>query len=323
MIVITGAAGFIGSALAHYLNEQFYNDLVLVDDFSRSDKGRNLAALKYTALVPRDEFGQWIDTNHRLVQFVFHLGARTDTAEFNKDIFNRLNLNYSKMVWLKCVQYGLPLVYASSAATYGMGENGYRDDHAIVPLLKPLNPYGESKNEFDKWVLLQKETPYFWAGFKFFNVYGPNEYHKGRMASVVFHAFRQIRDTGKMKLFRSHREDVKDGEQKRDFIYVKDVVRVLFYFMLHRKDSGIYNLGTGNARSFLDLARNVFRALGKEEFIEFIDTPADIRDKYQYFTEADISKLRKAGYNYTFYSLEEGIFDYVTHYLMPDKCYGE
>lgn len=323
MIVITGAAGFIGSALAHYLNDEFYNDLVLVDDFSRADKGRNLAGLKYTALVPRDEFSRWLDANHRLVQFVFHLGARTDTAEFNKDVFDRLNLNYSKMVWARCVQYGLPLVYASSAATYGMGEYGYRDDHAIVPLLKPLNPYGESKNEFDKWVLSQKETPYFWAGFKFFNVYGPNEYHKGRMASVVFHAFRQIRDTGKMKLFRSHREDIRDGEQKRDFVYVRDVVRVLFYFMHHRKDSGIYNLGTGNARSFLDLARNVFRAVGKEEVIEFIDTPADIRDKYQYFTEADISKLRKAGYTDAFFSLEEGIFDYVTRFLMPDKCYGE
>ncbi|MGB9747191.1 MAG: ADP-glyceromanno-heptose 6-epimerase [Bacteroidales bacterium] len=323
MIVITGAAGFIGSALAHYLNEQFYNDLVLVDDFSRTDKGRNLKGLQYTALVPRDEFDHWLDGNHRLVQFVFHLGARTDTAEFNRVVFERLNLNYSKMVWARCVQYGLPLVYASSAATYGLGEHGYRDDHAIVPFLKPLNPYGESKNEFDKWVLEQKQTPYFWAGFKFFNVYGPNEYHKGRMASVVFHAYKQIKETGKMKLFRSHREDFKDGEQKRDFVYVRDVVRVLFYFMHHRKDSGIYNLGTGKARTFLDLARNVFRAMGKEEIIEFIDTPADIRDKYQYFTEADISKLRKAGYTDDFSSLEEGISEYVARYLIPDKCFGE
>lgn len=323
MIVITGAAGFIGSALAHYLNEQFFNDLVLVDDFSRVEKARNLVGLKYTALVSREEFSQWVDINHRLIQFVFHLGARTDTAEFNKDVFNQLNVNYSKMVWSKCVQYGLPLVYASSAATYGMGEHGYRDDHAIVPFLKPLNPYGESKNEFDKWVLLQKEAPYFWAGFKFFNVYGPNEYHKGRMASVVFHAFRQIKDTGKMKLFRSHREEIKDGEQKRDFVYVRDVVKVLFYFMHHRKDSGIYNLGTGEARSFMDLARNVFKAMGKVESIEFVDTPSDIRDKYQYFTEADISKLRNAGYSDAFFSLEDGIFEYITRYLIPDKCYGE
>lgn len=323
MIVITGAAGFIGSALAHYLNEQFFNDLVLVDDFSRLDKLRNIKGLKITAKVPRDEFDRWLDENHKLVQFVFHLGARTDTTEFNKEVFDKLNLNYSKMVWGKCVQYGLPMIYASSAATYGMGERGYRDDHLLVTWLKPLNPYGESKNEFDKWVLQQKETPYFWAGFKFFNVYGPNEYHKGRMASVVFHSFWQISQTGKMRLFRSHRADVKDGEQKRDFVYVKDVVKVLVYFMHNRKNSGIYNLGTGQARTFLDLTKNVFRALGREPVIEFIDTPEDIRDKYQYFTEAEISKLRNAGYTEGFYSLEEGIYDYVTNYLLPDKCFGE
>lgn len=323
MIVITGAAGFIGSALAHYLSGQFYTDLVLVDEFSREDKLRNIHHLKVTEKVPRENFGEWLDRNHRLVQFVFHLGARTDTAEFDKRVFNKLNLNYSKMVWNKCVLYGLPLIYASSAATYGMGEFGYADDHEVVAKLKPLNPYGESKNEFDKWVLQQEEKPWFWAGMKFFNVYGPNEYHKGRMASVVFHAFRQVSQTGRLKLFRSHRSDFKDGEQMRDFVYVKDVVKVLFFLMLHRKDSGIYNLGTGKARTFMHLGEAVFYAMSKPVQIDFVDTPEDIRDKYQYFTEAKMDKLRSIGYVDDFYTLEKGITDYIQNYLIPGRYMGE
>ncbi len=316
MIIVTGAAGFIGSCLVEKLNSERYFDLILVDDFSNEKKNRNLQDKKFTAKVHRDEFIDWLKRNHKLVQFVFHLGARTDTTEFNKSVFDKLNLNYTKAVWNACVEFGLPLVYASSAATYGAGENGYGDEHSGIEKLKPLNPYGDSKQEFDKWALQQERKPYFWAGLKFFNVYGPNEYHKGRMASVVFHAFSQVKETGKMKLFRSHNPKYKDGEQLRDFIYVKDAVDVCFFLMQHRKDSGIYNLGTGKARTFLDLVRNVFVSMDKKEHIEFIDTPADIRDKYQYFTEAKMEKLKSIGYLKQFISLEDGVKDYVTNYLM-------
>ena len=317
MIVVTGAAGFIGSALVGELLRQGWQDIVAVDDFSRPDKAPNLEGKTLSAKVDRKEFHDWLDANQQLVQFIFHLGARTDTTEFDTAIFDELNLHYSQEVWKRCVQYGIPLVYASSAATYGAGEHGYDDDHDLIAKLKPLNPYGESKNDFDQWALAQAEKPYFWAGLKFFNVYGPNEYHKGRMASVVLHAFRQIRDTGGMKLFRSHRPDYKDGEQLRDFVYVKDVCDVCLFLMEHRKHSGIYNLGSGKARTFLDLARAVFAALGKDEKIEFIDTPADIRDKYQYYTEANMAKLKGIGYDKPFTSLEEGVGDYVTNYLIP------
>ena len=317
MIVVTGAAGFIGSALVGELLRQGWQDIVAVDDFSRPDKAPNLEGKTLSAKVDRKEFHDWLDANQQLVQFIFHLGARTDTTEFDTAIFDELNLHYSQEVWKRCVKYGIPLVYASSAATYGAGEHGYDDDHDLIAKLKPLNPYGESKNDFDQWALAQAEKPYFWAGLKFFNVYGPNEYHKGRMASVVLHAFRQIRDTGGMKLFRSHRPDYKDGEQLRDFVYVKDVCDVCLFLMEHRKHSGIYNLGSGKARTFLDLARAVFAALGKDERIEFIDTPADIRDKYQYYTEANMAKLKGIGYDKPFTSLEEGVGDYVTDYLIP------
>ncbi|HOP44086.1 MAG TPA: ADP-glyceromanno-heptose 6-epimerase [Flavobacteriales bacterium] len=317
MIVVTGAAGFIGSALVGELLRQGWQDIVAVDDFSRPDKAPNLEGKTLSAKVDRKEFFDWLDANQQLVQFIFHLGARTDTTEFDTAIFDELNLHYSQEVWKRCVKYGIPLVYASSAATYGAGEHGYDDDHDLIAKLKPLNPYGESKNDFDQWALAQAEKPYFWAGLKFFNVYGPNEYHKGRMASVVLHAFRQIRDTGGMKLFRSHRPDYKDGEQLRDFVYVKDVCDVCLFLMEHRKHSGIYNLGSGKARTFLDLARAVFAALGKDEKIEFIDTPADIRDKYQYYTEANMAKLKGIGYDKPFTSLEEGVGDYVTNYLIP------
>jgi ADP-L-glycero-D-manno-heptose 6-epimerase len=213
------------------------------------------------------------------------------------------------------------LIYASSAATYGLGELGYKDDHDLVPELKPLNPYGESKNEFDKWVLKQKTTPPFWAGMKFFNVFGPNEYHKGRMASVILHAWNQIRDSGKVKLFRSHNPDYQDGMQLRDFIYVKDVVNVLYYLMRRGENSGIYNLGTGKARTFYHLAAAVFDSMDIPENIEYIDTPEDIRDKYQYFTEAEMEKLRQAGYDEPFYSLEEGVEEYVKEFLVPGRYF--
>ncbi len=319
MIIVTGAAGFIGSCLIARLNQDNFNNIIAVDDFSNEIKNKNLDGKNIFQRVHRDNLSQWIEQNQKEIEFVFHLGARTDTTEFDRELLKRLNTEYSKMIWEKCVRYQIPLVYASSAATYGGGELGYEDRTDIIPSLMPLNPYGESKNEFDKWVLGQSESPFFWAGLKFFNVYGPNEYHKGRMASVIFHSFNQIKSSGRMKLFRSHRPDYKDGEQMRDFVYVKDVTSVCLFLMRHRKDSGIYNLGSGKARTFLDLTRAVFAAMNVKEDIEFVDTPADIRDKYQYFTEATMQKLKNIGYREEFHSLEAGVRDYVGRYLMTSK----
>jgi ADP-L-glycero-D-manno-heptose 6-epimerase len=321
MIIVTGAAGFIGSCLVKKLNEEGFKDIVLVDDFSNPEKDKNLEGKEYSAKIDRNDFSEWLNSNHRYVQFIFHIGARTNTTEFDKKIFDKLNVNYSKDIWNKCVEFGLPLIYASSAATYGGGEQGYSDAHEKVESLKPLNPYGESKHEFDKWVLKQDKKPYFWVGLKFFNVYGPNEYHKGRMASVISHAFNQINKNGFLNLFRSHNPNYQDGKQIRDFIYVKDLVNVCYFLMHHRKDSGIYNLGSGKARTFLDLAENTFHAMNKKADIRFVDTPADIRDKYQYFTEADMTKLKSIGYTLPFHSLEEGVDDYVKNYLIPSKYY--
>lgn len=320
MIVVTGAAGFIGSCLAHGLYNKGYKDLVLVDDFNKAEKAANTQSLNLPK-IDREQFLDWIEENYIEIEFIIHIGARTDTAEFDTQIFDHLNLNYTKKLWGKCVEYGLPIVYASSAATYGGGEFGYDDNHQIIGKLRPLNPYGESKNEFDKWALAQERQPYYWAGLKFFNVYGPNEYHKGRMASVVYHAFNQVKEKGSMKLFRSHNPDYKDGEQKRDFVYVKDVVDIIIWLLENRnsKNNGLYNLGTGKAQTFLDLAHGVFNALAIEPNIEFVDTPEDIRDKYQYFTEANMDKLRNIGYTKPFMSLEEGVADYVTNHL--DKGY--
>ncbi|OFX84311.1 MAG: ADP-glyceromanno-heptose 6-epimerase [Bacteroidetes bacterium GWF2_33_16] len=319
MIIVTGAAGFIGSNLVRKLNDEGFKDIVLVDDFSNDEKNKNFKGKQFSQKVHRDELFKWINLNQKFIQFVFHIGARTDTAEFDMAIFDKLNYGYSQKLWKKCIEFGLPMVYASSAATYGGGEFGYDDDHELIEQLKPLNPYGESKNNFDKWAINQVQQPYFWAGLKFFNVYGPNEYHKKRMASVIYHSFNQISSSGKMKLFKSHKPAFKDGEQLRDFIYVKDLVDVLFFFMHHREDSGIYNLGTGKARTFLDLTKSTFKAMSVNENIEFIDTPIDIRDKYQYFTEANMKKLRSIGYEKPFTSLEAGVDDYVKNYLMNHK----
>lgn len=316
MIIVTGAAGFIGSNVITGLNRSGYRDLLLVDDFSRPDRERNYKDKQYTALLDRGDLPGWIREHHRKVQMVIHLGARTDTTEFSWEVFLELNLNYSRNMFSLCVDYGLPLIYASSAATYGLGEHGYLDSHEVVPHLKPLNPYGRSKNEFDRWVLEQERKPFFWAGLKFFNVYGPNEYHKGRMASVVYHAFNQIQESGEMKLFRSHHPEYGDGEQSRDFIYVMDVVDVILFLMENRPGSGLYNLGTGKARSFRDLVTQTFQAMGREPAVSFIDTPLDIRDKYQYFTEAEMTKLREAGYVSAFTSLEDGINSYVKNFLI-------
>ena len=319
MIVVTGAAGFIGSGLISTLNAQGFNCIIAVDDFSKIEKAENLVGKTIQEKVEREEFFTWLEKNQKSVEFIFHIGARTDTTEFDRDIFEKLNVSYSKSIWNACVDYNIPLVYASSAATYGLGEIGYDDNEATIPQLKPLNPYGDSKNDFDIWALQQEKKPLFWVGLKFFNVYGPNEFHKSRMASVIFHAYNQIKATEKMKLFRSHNPNYKDGEQMRDFIYVKALIDVCIYFMNHRKDSGIYNLGSGKARTFLDLVKNTFYAMDKEPDISFVDTPVDIRDTYQYFTEANMAKLFATGYPKAFHTLEEGVEDYVKNYLIPHK----
>lgn len=321
MIIVTGAAGFIGSCLIKKLNSENFNAIVAVDKFEDETKNKNLVGAKLKEKIDRDVFMEWLDQNNETVEFIFHIGARTDTAEFDMDLLHLLNTEYTKEIWKRCVSYQIPLVYASSAATYGLGEEGYDDNESTIQKLQPLNPYGVSKQEFDVWAFSQKDKPFYWAGLKFFNVYGPNEYHKGRMASVILHAFKQISATNKMKLFKSHNPKFKDGEQMRDFVYVKDVVEVCYYLMHHRKNSGIYNLGSGKARTFLDLTRNVFKAMDKKEDIEFIDTPEDIRDKYQYFTEANMEKLKSVGYDKSFSTLEEGVSDYVKNYLIPNKRY--
>jgi ADP-L-glycero-D-manno-heptose 6-epimerase len=303
------------------LNSLGITDIIAVDDFSRSDKLPNLEGKSMACRINRDELFNWLAQEKPALDAVYHLGARTDTTEFDYGIHEKLNLDYSKKVWTYCTQNRINLLYASSAATYGDGSKGYADSHTLADELQPLNPYGISKNEFDKWAIRQVDQPPQWYGMKFFNVYGPNEYHKGRMASVIYHAYLQIRDRGRVDLFRSHHPDFRDGEQLRDFIYVKDVVEVCSWIMNAKPASGIYNLGTGKARSFLDLARATFAGMDLKPDIRFIDMPPDIRDKYQYFTEADTKKLRQAGYGTAFRSLEEGVGEYVREYLRKGLYY--
>lgn len=323
MFLLTGAAGFIGSALLAHLNENNITDVILVDDFvNYPAKAPNLKGKQFTRKIERDDLFEVWDAEKWPLSGVYHLGARTDTTEPSKPLFDRLNLDYTKEVWRRCTEQQIPLIYASSGATYGLGEQGYKDDDALAATLVPLNEYGRSKNDFDRWVLTQTATPPHYYGLKFFNVYGPNENHKGRMASVIWHTFNQVQKTGAMKLFRSHRDDVANGHQRRDFIYVKDLVAVNHWLMENLPEpSGLYNLGTGTARTFLDLATATFHAMGREPDISFIDTPSDIRDKYQYFTEAEMGKLRAAGYDRPFATLEEGIGEYVRGYLMEGKVW--
>ena len=329
IIVVTGAAGFIGSCMVQFLNEKGYENLVLVDDFGVEEKRKNWEGKRYEAIIERHALFDWLHLHQPNVQCVIHLGARTDTTEFDYAIHQELNVEYSQDIWIYCTEKQIPLIYASSAATYGSGELGYNDDHDVVEKLQPLNPYGVSKNEFDKWALKQTTHPPLWAGLKFFNVYGPNEAHKKRMASVIFHSFNQVKEQGFVKLFKSHKEGFADGQQLRDFVYVKDVVEVIFWmFKKFTEDnksinfhSGLYNLGTGKARSFEDLVKATYAGLHKEPSIQFIDMPLDIRDKYQYFTEANMQKLQNAGYQKEFYSLEEGVEDYVRNYLAKGEMY--
>jgi ADP-L-glycero-D-manno-heptose 6-epimerase len=328
VLVVTGTAGFIGSVFVQYLNEQGFNQLILVDDFGVEAKRNNWEQKQFLKVIERQAFLEQLPNLDFTIDAIIHLGARTDTTEFDYAVHEELNVKYSKALWLYASEKQIPFIYASSAATYGSGEHGYTDIHEILDELVPLNPYGVSKNEFDKWAIAQASQPPVWTGLKFFNVYGPNEGHKGRMASVIFHAFNQIKETGLVKLFKSHRPDFKDGEQLRDFVYVKDVVKVIGW-MLHemfaqqwsKEKNGLYNLGTGQARSFYDLAANTFIAQGLQPNIEFIDMPLDIRDKYQYFTEANMNKLRGAGYTAPFSTLEEGVGDYVANYLVKKQLY--
>jgi ADP-L-glycero-D-manno-heptose 6-epimerase len=336
-IIVTGAAGFIGSCMVQFLNDCGYENLVLVDDFGVEEKRKNWENKRFETIVERYNLFDWLELHNPAINFVIHLGARTDTTEFDYAIHQELNVEYSQSIWNYCTAKQIPLIYASSAATYGNGEFGYDDKEPELEQLHPLNPYGVSKNEFDKWAIHQTAHPPFWAGLKFFNVYGPNEYHKERMASVIFHSFNQIQKNGFVMLFKSHKEGFEDGKQLRDFIYVKDVVKVIGWMMEQAKEivnnrnadskaatnlsSGIYNLGTGEARTFEDLVKATFSGLDLEPRIQFIDMPDDLRNTYQYFTEANMQKLKDAGYANEFYSLEEGVEDYVRNYLSKNHYY--
>jgi ADP-L-glycero-D-manno-heptose 6-epimerase len=313
-IVITGAAGFIGSCLVAKLNSIGENNLILVDEKSKSNHP-NLQGKKYKNYIDRAFFINWFEANYKDIKYVFHIGARTDTTLLDENVFIDLNINYSKAIWNACTFYQIPLIYASSAATYGNGSESYSDDHALISKLKPLNPYGWSKHKFDLWVLEQERCPPQWYGFKFFNVFGPNEYHKARMASVVFHGYKQINETKKIKLFASNDPLIKDGEQKRDFIYAKELIQVLIYFYDNQFENGIYNLGTGTANTFNQLAKNIFTAMNLKSKIEYIPLPDDISKAYQNFTEADMQKLiQNSQYKFQ-YNFESAIQDYIVNYL--------
>lgn len=319
MIVVTGAMGFIGSNLVTRLNRSGRQDLIVVDDFYKWKKEKNLNGKRIHEWIHRELFIPYFEKITSQVDAVFHLGARTDTISEDTKIFDELNFNYSKAIWEICSDNNIPLIYASSAATYGDGKNGFSDDHKSISKLKPLNEYAVSKQKFDEWVLEREQAPDHWYGLKFFNVYGPNEGHKGRMASVIFHAFHQIRETGKLRLFKSNDPAYKDGHQLRDFIYVNDVVDMMMEIFEKVPASGIYNVGTGNARTFEDLGISCFEALGLPVNIEYIDMPADLNNKYQNFTEADMHKWVSAGLELPETSLEDGIKEYVQQYLMTGK----
>ena len=319
MIIVTGALGFIGSGFVGHLNQLGHQDLVVSDDFYQWKKEKNLSGKRVYEWVHRDLFLPYFEKVASQVEAVFHLGARTDTTSTDTEIFDRLNLHYSQEIWTLCVRYSIPLIYASSAATYGDGSFGFSDDHAGVASLKPLNEYAKSKHDFDLWALSQEHQPPHWYGLKFFNVYGPNETHKGRMASVISHAWQQIRDTGTLKLFRSNRPEFSDGGQQRDFIYVKDVHAMTWNIYAKKPESGIYNVGTGTARMFEDLGIATFNALEMPVNIEYFEMPPDLKDKYQYFTEADMTKWKKAALDLPATSLEAGIKDYIREYLNAGK----
>lgn len=311
-IAVTGAAGFIGTRTVLELQSRGYQ-VMSVDATEHFRNRPELTFVRHSTIIAREAFVQWL--THNKVDAIIHLGACTDTTELDENYLRQINTEYSQSLWNHCTSKKIPFIYASSAATYGGGENGYDDNEAAIPTLTPLNPYGWSKQIFDLWALSEERagrTPPAWSGFKFFNVYGYGELHKEKMASVILHAYKQIHQTGGMKLFRSHKAGIKDGEQKRDFILVDDVVNVLLFALEKPIQRGIFNLGTGTARTFLDLVKSTFKALGKREQIDFMDTPEVLRARYQYFTQAEMGKLRAEGYTKAFTSIEDGTERYIS-----------
>lgn len=322
MIVITGAAGFIGSALIWGLNKQSFDDILVVDELLCDQRWKNLVNLRFSDFVHKDDFVDFLKTGAfgDKIDGIIHMGACSDTTEKNADYLLRNNYEYTKHLAEWCIEEEKRFLYASSGATYGDGSMGFSDDHELIPKLRPLNMYGYSKQLFDKWVLAQNITDRV-VGLKYFNVFGPNEYHKGEMRSVVHKTFEQIQQSGKVRLFKSYNPNYKNGWQLRDFIYIKDVVDMTLWAYQHGNVSGIFNIGTGKARSFYDLAVAVFSVMGKPVNIEYVDMPESIRGKYQYFTQAKMEKFRNAGYSEDTTSLEDGIADYVKNYLLTDEPY--
>ena len=318
MIVVTGGAGFIGSCIVAMLNAYGYEDICVVDDIHTTEKWKHLVNKKYSEYVQKDRFLAMLPQLRGKVTHVIHMGACSSTTEKDFDYLYRNNFEYTKALWHFCTEEHISFLYASSAATYGDGEEGF-DDTQPIGRLRPLNGYGYSKQLFDLWAEKQAAAPRQHVGFKFFNVYGPNEDCKGDMASVIFKSFHQISEKGSVSLFKSHKAGYGDGGQLRDFVYVKDICKVIHFMMEHPDVSGLFNLGTGCARSFADLARATFAAMDKPENIQYIPMPEHLREKYQYFTQAHMDKLRAAGYTDSFYSLEDGAADYVRGYLMPGR----
>lgn len=317
--IVTGAAGFIGCNIVKTLNARGNSDIVVVDKIDSDLKKKNLDVLKFSEFVDKDAFRKRFLTGKQApVATVFHMGACSSTTETNEDFLMDNNFLYTRQLCQWCLKNGVRFVYASSAATYGDGSLGYSDSDDTTPLLRPLNLYGRSKHMFDLWALQNGFLGKI-AGIKYFNVYGPHEDHKGDMRSVVNKAFKQISESGEISLFKSYRPDYKDGEQDRDFLFVKDAVNVTLFFHDHPAASGLFNCGTGVARTWIDLATAVFKAMGRTPVIKFKDMPPELRDKYQYHTKAEVSKLRKAGYSTPFTSLEDGVADYIRNYLMKNQ----
>ena len=362
MILVTGGAGFIGSSLIEALNENNRKDIIVVDRLGKSDKWKNLRPLSYAEFIHADDLFTpeyaWALKN---LDSIFHMGACSSTTERDVDFLMKNNVEFSKKIWRVAIQTDAKLIYASSAATYGDGGQGYDDHHEHIQDLRPLNPYGYSKQIFDLWALSQIQKPQYWYGLKFFNVYGANEFYKGEMRSMLHQAFEQIKDCGTVKLFKSHRSEFKDGEQKRDFIYVKDAVQAMLNLEAINYDqnrisahnlgqiggkqvgateacwkpragsdsvadpqdglkceqlNGIYNMGTGQARTFFDLVSNIFKAMELSPRIEFIDMPLSLRNQYQYYTQAKMQKYCKLCPQHSFFTLEEGVRDCVQNHLL-------